>query len=158
MSEPFFEDYIVGEVVKPDGRIRVTKDDIIAFARQFDPQPFHLDEEAGRKSIFGRLVASGWHTAALTMRLIAMNVHRSEGGSIGLGFDALRWPIPVYPGDELRIETEVLEARPSRSRPNQGLLKLRTRTFNQNGQVVQELIGNAMVPRRPTGEKQAPPA
>jgi acyl dehydratase len=158
MSEPFFEDYIVGEVFKPGGRIRVTKDDIIAFARQFDPQPFHLDEEAGRKSIFGRLVASGWHTAALTMRLITMNVRRSEGGNVGLGFDTLRWPIPVHPGDELHIETEVLEARPSRSRPDQGLIKLRTRTFNQDGQVVQELIGNAMVPRRPTGEKQAPPA
>jgi acyl dehydratase len=151
MSEQFFEDYIVGDVVKPSGRVLVTKEDIIAFARQYDPQPFHLDEEAARKSIFGRLVASGWHTAAMTMRLIATSEYRSVGGSVGLGFDGLRWPIPVHPGDELRIESEVLEVRPSRSRPDQGLIKMRTRTFNQAGEVVQEVIGNAMVPRRSAG-------
>jgi acyl dehydratase len=151
MSEHFFEEYIVRDVFKPSGRVRVTKEDIIAFASQYDPQPFHLDEEAGRKSIFGSLVASGWHTAALTMRLIATSERRPVGGSVGLGFDGLRWPIPVHPGDELRIETEVLEARPSKSRPDQGLVKLRTRTFNQAGKVVQEVIANAMVPRRPAG-------
>jgi acyl dehydratase len=153
MSQRFFEDFAVGQVFKPSGRVRVEKDEIIAFAKKFDPQPFHLDEEAGRKSIFGRLVASGWHTAAMTMSLVARSEYRPMGGTIGLGFDGLRWPIPVDPGDELRIETEVLEMRPSKSRPDRGLMKLRTRTLNQNGEMVQELIANAMVPRRPQDEK-----
>jgi len=152
MSERYFEDFVVGQVHKPSGRVRVEKNEIIAFAKQFDPQPFHLDEDAARKSIFGRLVASGWHTAALTMRLIAGSEYRAATGTIGLGFDGLRWPIPVHPGDELRIESEVLEMRTSKSRPDRGLLKIRTRTFNQDGEVVQELIANAMVPRRPAGE------
>lgn len=149
MTSRYFEDFVVGEVNKPSGRVRVDKDDIIAFARKFDPQPFHLDEEAARTSIFGRLVASGWHTAAMTMKLVASSEYRPASGTIGLGFDGMRWPIPVYPGDELRIESEILEKRPSKSRPDRGLLKIRTLTFNQNGQVVQELIANAMVPRRP---------
>jgi acyl dehydratase len=153
MSERFFEDFVVGEVSKPAGRVRVEKDDIIAFASKYDPQPFHLDEEAARKSIFGRLVASGWHTAALTMSLIARSEFRPVGGTIGLGFEGLRWPIPVHPGDELRIESEVLEMRPSNSRPDRGLMKIRTRTLNQDGKVVQELVANAMVPRRPAGER-----
>ncbi|MDR3421695.1 MAG: MaoC family dehydratase [Xanthobacteraceae bacterium] len=154
MSERYFEDFVIGQVHKPAGRVRVEKDEIIAFARQFDPQPFHLDEEAARKSIFGRLVASGWHTAALTMRLIAGSEYRAATGTIGLGFDGMRWPVPVLPGDELRIESDVLEMRPSKSRPDRGLMKIRTRTFNQNGEVVQELIANAMVPRRPAGQVQ----
>jgi acyl dehydratase len=149
MSERYFEDFAVGQIFKPSGRVRVEKDEIIAFAKTFDPQPFHLDEEAARHSIFGTLVASGWHTAALTMSLIARSEYRAAGGTIGLGFESLRWPIPVLPGDELRIETEVLETRPSKSRPDRGLLKMRTRTFNQNGAVVQELVANGMVPRRP---------
>ena len=153
MSEQYFEDFAVGQVFKPSVRVRVAKDEIIAFAKKFDPQPFHLDEDAARKSIFGRLVASGWHTAALTMSLIARSEYRPVGGTVGLGFDGLRWPTPVLPGDELRIETEVLETRPSKSRPDRGLLKLRTRTLNQHGQVVQEVIGNAMVPRRPAAAK-----
>jgi acyl dehydratase len=153
MSERYFEDFAVGQVFKPAGRVRVEKDEIIAFAKKFDPQFFHLDEEAARKSIFGRLVASGWHTAAMTMSLVARSEYRSAGGTVGLGFEGMRWPIPVFPGDELRIETEVLEMRPSKSHPDRGLMKLRTRTLNQNGEAVQELIANAMVPRRPKGEK-----
>jgi acyl dehydratase len=149
MTEQYFEDFAVGQVFKPNGRVRVDKEDIIAFARKFDPQPFHLDEEAARHSIFGRLVASGWHTAAMTMSLIARSEYRPAGGTIGLGFESLRWPIPVLPGDELRIESEVLEMRPSRSRPDRGLLKMRTQTFNQNDELVQELVANGMVPRRP---------
>jgi acyl dehydratase len=154
MAERYFEDFVVGEVQKPSGRVSVTKDAIVAFAKQFDPQPFHLDEEAARKSIFGRLVASGWHTAALTMSLVAGSEYRAATGTIGLGFEGLRWPIPVRPGDELRIESEVVDMRPSKSRPDRGLLKVRTRTLNQNGEVVQELIANAMVPRRPAGVTQ----
>ena len=154
MSERYFEDFAVGQVFKPSGRVRVERDEIIAFAKKFDPQPFHLDEDTAHQSIFGRLVASGWHTAALTMSLIAQSEHRAAGGTIGLGFESLRWPKPVLPGDELRIESEVLETRPSKSRPDRGLLKMRTRTFNQNDEVVQEVVANGMVPRRPAGEKQ----
>ena len=131
MDERYFEDFAVGQIFKPSGRVRVDKDEIIAFAKKYDPQTFHIDEEAARQSIFGRLVASGWHTAALTMSLIARSEFRPAGGTIGLGFDGLRWPIPVLPGDELRIETEVLEMRPSKSRPDRGLMKIRTRTLNQ---------------------------
>jgi acyl dehydratase len=152
MSERYFEDFAVGEVLKPSGRVQVDKDEIVAFARQYDPQPFHLDEAAARQSIFGRLVASGWHTAAMTMSLIARSEYRAAGGTVGLGFESLRWPIPVLPGDELRIESEVLETRPSKSRPDRGLIKMRTRTLNQNGEVVQEIVANAMVPRRPAGD------
>lgn len=152
MNERYFEDFAVGEIFKPSGRVRVDKDEIIAFAKRYDPQFFHLDEEAARKSIFGRLVASGWHTAAMTMSLVARSEYRSAGGTVGLGFEGMRWPIPVFPGDELRIETEVLEVRPSKSRPDRGLMKVRTRTLNQNGEAVQELIANAMVPRRPKSE------
>jgi acyl dehydratase len=152
--ELFLEDFAVGQVVASPQRLRVEKDDIIAFARKFDPQYFHLDEEAARHSIFGGLVASGWHTAAMTMRLLTERDTVPAGGSVGLGCDEMRWPIPVRPGDELHIETEVLEIRPSRSRPDRGLVKMRTRTLNQRGEVVQAIINNAMVPRRATGEKQ----
>ncbi len=153
MSQRFFEDFTVGEVQKPSGRVRVEKHDIIAFAKRFDPQPFHLSDEGGRKSIFGHLVASGWHTAALTMRLVAGSEYRAVEGTIGLGMDSLNWPIPVLPGDELRIESEVIEKRLSKSRPDRGLLKIRTLTFIQSGQVVQELVANALVPRRPANDK-----
>lgn len=149
MSERFLEDFAVGQTFASTARLRVGKDDIVAFARQFDPQPFHLDEEAAQVSIFRGLSASGWHTAALTMRLITQSEFKPAGGTIGLGFDEMRWPVPVRPGDELRIESEVLAIRPSKSRPDRGLMKVRTRTFNQNGQVVQELTANLMVPRRP---------
>jgi acyl dehydratase len=153
MTERFFEDFAVGDLHKSSGRVRVEKDEIIAFAKKFDPQPFHLDDEEGRKSLFGRLVASGWHTAAMTMWLLTQSEDRGATGSIGLGFERMRWPIPVRPGDELRIETEVLEVRPSKSRPNYGLVKSLMRTLNQDGEVVQELVANAMIPRRPKAEK-----
>jgi acyl dehydratase len=152
MAELFLEDFTVGQVFSSTRPVRVEKDEIIAFAKKYDPQFFHLDEEAARSSIFGGLVASGWLTAALTMRLLTEREAKPAGGSIGLGFDELRWPIPVRPGDELRIESEVLDVRPSKSRPNLGLIKMRTRTLNQRGQVVQEIVQNAMVPRRPPAE------
>jgi acyl dehydratase len=144
-KELFLEDFAVGQVVASPQRLRVEKDDIIAFAKKFDPQYFHLDEEAARHSIFGGLVASGWHTAAMTMRLLTERDTVPAGGSVGLGCDEMRWPIPVRPGDELHIETEVLD---------RGLVKMRTRTLNQRGEVVQAIINNAMVPRRATGDKQ----
>jgi acyl dehydratase len=149
MAELFLEDFAVGQAFGSSRSVRVDKDEIIAFAKKYDPQFFHLDEVAARNSIFGGLVASGWLTAALTMRLLTERESKPAGGSIGLGFDELRWPIPVRPGDELRIESEVLDVRPSKSRPDRGVVKMRTRTFNQHGQVVQEIVNIAMVPRRP---------
>ncbi len=147
MAGLYFEDFKVGQVFGSARSIRVDKDEIITFAKKYDPQFFHLDEEAARSSIFGGLVASGWLTAALTMRLLTEREAKPAGGSIGLGFDELRWPIPVRPGDELRVESEILDVRPSKSRPDRGVVKMRTRTLNQHGQVVQEIVNIALVPR-----------
>jgi acyl dehydratase len=132
------------------GQLTVDKDRMKAFAAEFDPQPFHMDEEAARASLFKGLAASGWHTAALTMRLLVESELKPAGGLVGAGFDQLLWPRPVRPGDELHLESEVLEVRPSKSRPHQGVIKLRTTTKNQNGESVQVSVGNLIVPRRPT--------
>jgi acyl dehydratase len=147
MSGRYLEDFVVGQTFT-SGRLRVSADDIKAFAGQFDPQPFHLDEEAAGKTIFKGLAASGWHTAALTMRLLVDGDLKPAGGVVGAGFDEFRWPRPVRPGDELHIEGEVLEVRPSKSRPHQGLLKVRITTLNQNNEAVQIQVGNLVVPRR----------
>jgi len=122
---------------------------MIAFAAEFDPQPFHLDEQAASGSIFRGLAASGWHTAAVTMRLLVEGDLRPAGGIVGAGFDEFRWPRPVRPGDELRVESEVLEVRPSKSRPDQGMIKVRTTTLNHRDEAVQVTVGNLVVPRRP---------
>jgi acyl dehydratase len=148
MTERYLEDYAAGQIFGA-GRLRIERERIKSFAAEFDPQPFHLDDEAARSSIFGALAASGWHTAAATMRLLVEGELRPAGGIVGAGIDELRWPRPVRPGDELRIESEILEVRPSRSRPGQGLIKVRTTTFNQKGEPVQIFTGNLIVPRRP---------
>jgi acyl dehydratase len=147
MSKRYLEDFAVGQTFS-SGRWRITKEQIKAFANEFDPQPFHLNETAAHDTFFQGLAASGWHTAALTMRLLVESELQPAGGVIGAGFDEFRWPKPVRPGDELRIQSEVLEVRPSRSRPNQGLIKLRTTTLNQNDEAVQVQVGNLIVPRR----------
>jgi acyl dehydratase len=147
-NRQYLEDFSVGQVFN-SGRLRVDKEAIIAFAKQFDPQPYHLDEEMARLSPFGRLVASGWHTAALTMRLLVEGQFRPAGGIIGVGFDELSWPRPVHPGDELRTRSDVLEVRPSKSRPDRGLIRVRTTTLNQNDEAVQVYVGYIIVPRRP---------
>jgi len=149
MTRQYLEDFVVGQIFS-SGQLRVNKEAIIAFAGQFDPQPFHLDEEAARKSVFGGLAASGWHTAALTMRLLVESEFRPADGILGVGFDELSWPRPVRPGDELHTKSEVLDVRPSKSRPDRGLIRVRTTTFNQNGEAVQIFTGNLIVPRRPT--------
>ena len=122
---------------------------IKAFATQFDPQPFHLDETAARDSFFGGLAASGWHTAALSMRLLVESGFRPAGGIIGSRADELKWPRPVRPGDELHVEAEVLEVRRSDSRPGQGFIKCRTTTLNQSNEPVQVLVMNLLVQARP---------
>jgi acyl dehydratase len=151
MSGRYLEDFAVGQTFA-SGRLRVDKEQIKAFAAQFDPQPFHLDEDAARDTIFRGLAASGWHTAALTMRLLVESEIEPAGGVVGAGFDEFRWPRPVRPGDELHIESEVLEVRPSRSRSNQGLIKVRTTTLNQNDEAVQVQIANLIVPRRQSAD------
>ncbi len=148
MSEWYLEDFAVGQKFG-SGRLRIDEERIKSFAREFDPQPFHLDEAAARHSIFQGLAASGWHTAALTMRLLVEGELKPAGGIIGAGFEEFRWPRPVRPGDELHLESEVLEVRPSKSRPTQGLVKVRTTTLNQNGEAVQINVGTLVVPRRP---------
>ncbi len=147
MTKRYLEDFTAGQTFG-SGRVRVEKERIKTFATEFDPQPFHLDEEAACDTIFRGLAASGWHTAALTMRLLVESEFNPAGGIVGAGFDELRWPLPVRPGDELRVDSEVLEVRPSKSHPNQGLLKVRTTTLNQNGEAVQVFVANLMVPRR----------
>jgi len=148
VTERYLEDFAVGQTFR-SGQLPIDAERIKTFAAEFDPQPFHLDEAAARDTVFHGLAASGWHTAAVTMRLLVESDLKPAGGIVGAGFDEFRWPRPVRPGDELRVESEVLEVRPSRSRPDQGLLKVRTTTLNQNGEPVQISIGNLMVPRRP---------
>ena len=143
----FFEDFAVGQVFAT-GKLQVDTDQIKSFAQQFDPQPYHLDEEAAQKSPFRGLAASGWHTAALTMRLMVDGDFKPAGGILGVGFDALSWPKPVRPGDELHAKSEILEVRPSKSRPDRGTIRVRTTTYNQNDEEVQQFTGNLLVPRR----------
>src|SRR3954454_18866387 len=136
------EDFAAGQRYGGAARLTVESERIRSFAAEFDPQPFHLDEAAARASIFRGLAASGWHTAAMTMRLLVESDLKPAGGIVGAGFDEFRWPTPVRPGDELRLEIEVLEVRPSKSRPTQGMIKVRTTTKNQNGETVQVSVGN----------------
>jgi len=146
----YLEDFAVGQKYAT-ASTRVEAADITAFASKYDPQPFHLDEAAAAKTFFGGLAASGWHTAAITMKLLVEGEMKPAGGIIGAGFDEFRWPRPVRPGDTLRVESEVLEVRESKSRPQQGMIKVRTTTLNQDGEAVQVFVGNLVVPRRTPG-------
>jgi acyl dehydratase len=120
---------------------------IVAFAAQFDPQPFHLDDAAARSTLFGGLAASGWHTASVTMRLLVESGLPLLGGIVGAGGE-ISWPLPTRPGDVLHVESEIIELRPSRSRPDRGMATVRSETRNQRGEVVQVLIARLVVPRR----------
>jgi len=144
----YFEDLNVGDRFGT-ATVTVTEADMVAFARQFDPQPFHLDAEAARDSAFGRFVASGWHTAALSMRLLVQGEVQPAGGMIGLGVERIEWPRPVLPGDTLHATSEIIEKRPSRSRPDRGLVKIRSTTFNQRDEPVQVMVSLQIVLCRP---------
>ena len=148
MTERYLEDFEAGQIFG-SGRMRIDADRIKSFAAEFDPQPFHLDEKAATDSIFRGLAASGWHTAAVTMRLLVDSDLKPAGGIVGAGFDELRWPRAVRPGDELHVEGEVLEIRASKTRPDQGVIKVRTTTLNQNNEPVQVSLGNLIVLCRP---------
>jgi acyl dehydratase len=140
-----FDDLWVGQRFV-SGTHRIDEGQIRAFANEFDPQPFHLDAAAAKESLFGGLVASGWHTAAVTMRLLVEGGVPLAGGIVGAGGE-ITWPAPVRPGDVLRVESEVVELRPSRSRPDRGVAVVRSETRNQRGKVVQVLVAKLVVPR-----------
>ena len=146
VSTRYFEGFKVGDRFE-SATYAVSEEAIIAFAREFDPQTFHLDSAAAKKTMFEGLIASGWHTAGITMRLFVQTLDFAEG-AIGLGVDELRWPIPVRPGDVLRVETEILDLRLSRSKPDCGIIRIRNITQNQRGEIVQTMLASAMVPRR----------
>jgi acyl dehydratase len=148
MTRLYLEDLAVGQKFG-SGKAVVEAGRIKSFAGEFDPQPFHLDAAAARATLFGDLAASGWHTAALTMRLIVDGDFKPAGGIIGAGVEELRWPRPVRAGDTLRVESEIIEVRPSKSRPEIGLVKVRNTTLNQNDEPVLVQVANLLVPRRP---------
>ena len=142
----FLEDLRVGDR-SVSSTHRIDEGQIRAFAEQFDPQPFHLDAEAAKATLFEGLVASGWHTAAITMRLLVESGLPIADGIIGVGAE-ITWPNPTRPGDVLQVESEVLELRPSRSRPDRGIATVSSETRNQRGDTVQVLVAKLVVPRR----------
>ena len=142
----YFEDIAAGQTYRSP-ELRVDAATITDFAARFDPQPFHLDDAAARNSLFEGLAASGWHTAALTMKLCLSSDFQPAGGIIGVGGELL-WPRAVRPGDALHVEIEVLETRTSRSRPRQGVVKIRITTLNQQGDPVQTFTPTLFVDRR----------
>lgn len=149
MPVRYFEDFTPGEVIEL-GRYTITKDEIVAFARQFDPQPFHLDEEAAKKTIYGGLLASGWHSAAITMRLLYDGLVKDTISLGSPGVDELRWVKPVRPGDTLSARLTVLECIPSRSKPDRGVVRSAIEMQNQHGEVVVTSKGLSLFGRRPT--------
>jgi acyl dehydratase len=146
-GERYLEDFVVGQKFG-SRRLLIEAERILAFAAEFDPQPFHLDEAAAGQSFFGELTASGWYTAAVTMRLLTETELKPVGGYIGAGAEGFRWPRPVRPGDELRVEGEIVEVRPSASRPDRGWVKVRMTTLNQDDETALTYIVSMIVPRR----------
>jgi len=142
----YLDDLTVGQKLVTNS-VTVTLEDSKAFAVQFDPQPFHLDEAAARQSVFGRLAASGWYTASLSMRLLVDGELNVAGGLIGLGGE-ISWPRPTFPGDTLRVESEVLAVRVSESKPDHGIATVRNTTLNQRSEPVAVFVVKMLVPRR----------
>ncbi len=148
MSERWFEDYVPGTTAE-HGPLRVEEDDVVDFGRRFDPQPFHVDAEAAAAGPFGGLIASGWHTCALMMRLLA-DKYLSPVSSLGSpGVDELRWLKPVYPGDRLTVRGKILATTPSRSKPDRGVIRGQTIVTNQDGAEVMTFVSIVMYQRRP---------
>ena len=144
----FYEDLRIGTVRK-FGQYQVSREEVIDFATKYDPQPFHLDDAAAAETHFGRLSASGWHTCSMTMRMMVDDMADNPSAGLGSpGIDQLRWKKPVFPGDTLRCETELMEKRRSASRPEMGIFKSRVRTFNQNDEIVLEMVSNALIRTR----------
>jgi acyl dehydratase len=148
MSKQYLEDFAAGQVFT-SGRLQMEREEILAFAAKFDPQLYHVDEEAARNSVFKGLVASGWHTAAVTMQLLVDSEFQPANGILGQGLEELSWPRPVRPGDELRVQTDVLEVRASKLRDDRGVIRIRCTTFNQKDQPVQIFTASLLVMCRP---------
>ncbi len=147
----YFEDIEVGRTAS-FGSYAVTREEVMDFAAKYDPQPFHLSDEAAAQTHFGRLSASGWHTCAMVMSMVVANLKENQQAGLGSpGIDELRWVKPVYPGDTLRCETEILEKRVSASRPEMGIFKSRMRVFNQHDVMVMTFVSNGLVATRPAG-------
>ena len=145
----YLEDMKVGTKAS-FGRYEVTREEVLEFAGKYDPQPFHLDDEAAAKTHFGRISASGWHTCAMTMAMLVENLKKNKQAGLGSpGLDELRWLKPVYPGDTLRVESEITEVTPSRSRPEMGSTKAKVTVFNQHDEPVMKLLSIGLVARRP---------
>ena len=145
----YFEDIIVGTKSR-FGYYKVTRDEVIAFASQYDPQAFHLDDDAAAATHFGRLSASGWHTCAMTMSMLVENLKSTDQAGLGSpGLDELRWLKPVYPGDTLRCETEVIEKNRSRSRPEMGSFRSKLTVYNQDEIVVMSFTSIGLIRTRP---------
>jgi acyl dehydratase len=151
MKERYYDDLKVGDRFQSEP-LDVREHELIEFAHKFDPQMFHLNPKRAERTIFKGLIASGWHTAAMTMRLFVQTLNFTEG-AIGLGVDELRWPNAVRPGDTLRVETEIVDLRPSRSKPSHGIVRLRNVTTNQRGEIVQTMTASAMIPQRKADNK-----
>ena len=146
----YFEDIDVGRTAS-FGSYAVTREEVMDFAAKYDPQPFHLSDEAAAQTHFGRLSASGWHTCAMVMSMLVAHLKENRQAGLGSpGIDELKWVKPVYPGDTLRCETEILEKRVSASRPEMGIFKSRMRVFNQNDVMVMTFVSNGLVATRPT--------
>lgn len=143
----YLDDLIVGQTFLGKTRISLSEEQIKAFAHDFDPQPFHLNDEAANSSIFNGLAASGWHTAAISMRLLVDSEFKPAGGIVGAGFEELRWLIPVRPGDRLSLKSEILDIRPSKTKPSQGIVKIKMVTSNQHGDAVLVSVGSLVVQR-----------
>jgi acyl dehydratase len=144
----FLEDFVIGEAIELGSR-SVTQEEIVEFARRYDPQPFHVDESAAKASNFGGLIASGWHTASMFMRLFVDRV-LAGGATLGSpGIDEIRWPRPVRPGDVLTARVTVLDVVPSRSKPDRGHVRIRYEVFNQMGETVMTMVGVSIYRRRP---------
>ena len=140
-----YEDLVVGET-EEFGAYEVTREEVIEFASKYDPQPFHLDDDAAAATYFGRLSASGWHTAAMTMRMMVDNFSQKQRASLGSpGIDELRWLKPVYPGDTLSVTSELIEKRRSKSRPEMGLMRAKSTTWNQHREAVMTLVSNGLI-------------
>jgi acyl dehydratase len=156
MPSRYLEDFVSGAVFQA-GTVQLSEADIVEFARRYDPQPFHVDSEAARASIYGGLIASGWHTVAVTMRQIVDHVFGDSAGICSPGVDEIRWLQPVRPGDTLAVRVTVLDTRVSRSKPDRGVLRFRVDVDNQDGEPTMSMVGAGFIGCR-TVQRSPPPA
>ena len=146
-KELYYNDFTLGQRMESASSITIEKADAIGFAQQFDPQPYHIDDEGAKNTMFGELIVSGWHTAAVSMRLkLETDFRYVAGGLLGLGVEYLRWPRPTFPGDTLRIVITVLEKRQSNSKPDKGIIKYKLETFNHTNDLVMEMVTSVIMP------------